>query len=184
MYFIPVYRYENVQKGRQREFHQFGIECLGSDQDMSDVETIDLANNILNRLNLKNNKDIVLHINSIGCAKCREEYKKVLKEYLDSNIENYCDDCVRRNDTNILRVLDCKNTKCKSMNKKAPKITDYLCEDCRASYENILEYVNNLENREIVEDPYLVRGLDYYNGIVYEFISKEDGLTILRWRKI
>ena len=173
-YHMPMYRYENVQKGRQREFNQIGAEVFGASSYMADVETIDMINSLLKRLNIK---DIELNINSIGCPNCRKEYIKSLKEYIKPNLDNYCSTCKSRFEKNPMRILDCKEERCKNLNKNAPTILDYLCDECKEHFENVK---NMLEEMEITYkiDSNIVRGLDYYTKTVFEFVSKIDGLTV------
>ena len=104
-YHMPMYRYENVQKGRQREFNQLGAEAFGADSYMADVETIEMVEDLFKELNIK---DIELNINSIGCSICRKEYIHALKEYIKPNLDKYCDTCKSRFDKNPMRILDCK----------------------------------------------------------------------------
>lgn len=174
-YGITAYRYENVQKGRLREFHQIGAEVIGTENFMADVELITMANEIFNTLNIKN---IKLEINSIGCPTCRAKYQQVLKEYIKENIEHYCGDCKNRLEKNPMRILDCKASICKEKNEDAPVIVDYLCDDCKAHFENVKEYLNEC-NIQFEINPKIVRGLDYYTKTVFEFIDEEDGLTVL-----
>jgi len=174
-YGITAYRYENVQKGRLREFHQIGAEVIGTENFMADVELITMANEIFNTLNIKN---IKLEINSIGCPNCRAKYQQVLKEYIKENIEHYCGDCKNRLEKNPMRILDCKVSICKEKNENAPVIVDYLCDDCKAHFENVKEYLNEC-NIQFEINPKIVRGLDYYTKTVFEFIDEEDGLTVL-----
>ena len=174
-YKMSMYRYENVQKGRQREFNQIGVELFGSDSYMADVEIIQMCNKFFEKLNIK---DIELNINSIGCPKCREKYKEALKEYIRPNLDKYCDTCKTRFEKNPMRILDCKEEICKKLNQKAPRILDYLCEDCKIHFENVKNALNELGISYKV-DSNIVRGLDYYTKTVFEFVSKIDGLTVL-----
>ena len=174
-YLIPIYRYENVQKGRQREFNQIGLEYFGSDRPEADFEVIYLAFEILKKLGISN--DTVLKINSIGCPVCREKYKQKLKEVLKEKINSYCDDCKRRYDTNILRVLDCKDKHDKKENEKLPSILDYLCDDCKKHFENLKKLLESSNVKFEIDDK-IVRGLDYYTRTVFEILDK-DGLAIL-----
>lgn len=176
MYFLPMYRYENVQKGRQREFNQFGVELLQSPNSIADYEVIKLAINMLIELGIAK-EDYILKINSIGCELCRTEYKVVLKEYVENNLDEYCTDCQRRKDTNILRVLDCKIEKCKNLNRNAPSILDYLCDDCKDHFDQLILYLEN-DELEYEIDNMIVRGLDYYNRTVFE-IQSNDEIAIL-----
>ena len=174
-YKMSMYRYENVQKGRQREFNQIGVELFGSDSYMADVEIIQMCNKFFEKLNIK---DIELNINSIGCPKCREAYKEALKEYIRPNLNKYCDTCKTRFDKNPMRILDCKEETCKKLNQNAPKILDYLCEECKIHFEKLKSALNELGIKYKV-DSNIVRGLDYYTKTVFEFVSKIDGLTVL-----
>ena len=174
-YKMSMYRYENVQKGRQREFNQIGVELFGSDSYMADVEIIQMCNKFFGKLNIK---DIELNINSIGCPKCRESYKEALKEYIRPNLDKYCDTCKTRFEKNPMRILDCKEETCKKLNQNAPRILDYLCEDCKTHFENVKNALNELGITYKV-DSNIVRGLDYYTKTVFEFVSKIDGLTVL-----
>ena len=174
-YKMSMYRYENVQKGRQREFNQIGVELFGSDSYMADVEIIQMCNKFFEKLNIK---DIDLNINSIGCPKCRESYKEALKKYIRPNLDKYCDTCKTRFDKNPMRILDCKEETCKKLNENAPRILDYLCEECKTHFENVKNALNELGITYKV-DSNIVRGLDYYTKTVFEFVSKIDGLTVL-----
>ena len=174
-YHMPMYRYENVQKGRQREFNQIGVELFGSNSYMADVETIDMANTFMEKLNIK---DFEININSIGCTKCRKDYIEALKAYIKPNLNRYCDTCKTRFEKNTMRILDCKDAKCKELNSNAPIILDYLCEECKKHFENVKNGLTTLGiNYKI--DSSIVRGLDYYSKTVFEFVSKIDGLTVL-----
>ena len=174
-YNMAMYRYENVQKGRLREFHQIGLELVGSDSYLADVETILIGKRIFDTLGIKNVK---VNINSIGCPKCRGEYQKVLREFIGKNIDQYCDDCKSRFEKNPMRILDCKQEKCKSFNVGAPRMIDYLCEECKEHFENVKNSLNE-QNINYEIDSEIVRGLDYYTKTVFEFIDEKSGLTVL-----
>lgn len=174
-YHMPMYRYENVQKGRQREFNQLGAETFGAESYMADVEIIEMIQTLFEKLNIK---DIELNINSIGCNTCRKEYIQALKEYIKPNLDKYCDTCKTRFNKNPMRILDCKENKCKELNINAPKILDYLCEDCSKHFENVKKMLEELDIKYKI-DFNIVRGLDYYTKTVFEFVSKIDGLTVL-----
>lgn len=174
-YNMAMYRYENVQKGRLREFHQIGAEIIGSSSYLVDVETITMANDIFKKLNIP---DIELNINSIGCPKCRAKYQEALKEFINPNLEKYCDTCKSRFIKNPMRILDCKERTCKELNKGAPIILDYLCEECREHFEQVKNMLEKL-GIEYKIDPGIVRGLDYYTKTVFEFVSKKEGYTVL-----
>ena len=175
-YKMPVFRYENVQKGRDREFNQIGCEIIGSNSYLADVEIISVAYSILDKLNLSSK--IELNINSIGCSTCRKEYQKALKEFIGNNLDSYCDTCKTRFEKNPMRILDCKEEKCKKLNEGAPIILDYLCNECKEHFENVKNALNDLGIKYRI-DAGIVRGLDYYTKTVFEFISKEEEYTII-----
>ena len=170
-YIASVFRYEKPQNGRLREHHQFGVECYGSDSPSADAEVIALAHSFLSEVGLDS---LELNINSIGCPKCRAEYNAALKAYIGENLQNMCGQCRQRFDKNPLRILDWKEEACKAITAKAPKITDYLCEDCNAHFEK----VQNLLSKQGITykvNPGIVRGLDYYTRTVFEFVSTDIG---------
>ena len=174
-YNMGMYRYENVQKGRLREFHQIGAELIGSKSYLADVDTILMANNIFEELNIPN---IKLTINSIGCPKCRSEYQKILREFIGKNLDKYCDTCKTRFEKNPMRILDCKEKGCKELNIGAPMMIDYLCDECKDHFENVKSMLN-VAGLKFEIDPGIVRGLDYYTKTVFEFIDEKSGLTVL-----
>lgn len=168
-YFTPALRYENVQKGRLREHHQFGIEAFGSKGPSIDAEVISLAMRVYRELGVNN---IELNINSIGCEKCRKKYNDALKKYLLDRYDELCDTCKTRFEKNPLRILDCKIDGKKDIIKNAPKILDYLCDDCREHFEGLKKYLTAL-GIEFKVDPLIVRGLDYYTKTVFEIINND-----------
>lgn len=170
-YIASVFRYEKPQNGRLREHHQFGTEMFGSELPKADVEVISLAYTFLKNAGLK---DIALNINSIGCKACRAEFNKALKEYIGANLENMCATCKSRFDKNPLRILDCKEERCKVITAQAPRIIDYLCDDCKAHFEEVQKGLTALDIPFTV-NPGIVRGLDYYTRTVFEFISTDIG---------
>lgn len=174
-YKMPMFRYENVQKGRYREFNQIGAELIGSASYLADIEMISMADNFLKKLGLE---DVYLTINSIGCPECRAKYQEALKEFISKNINEYCDTCKSRFDKNPMRILDCKEKRCKELNQGAPVILDYLCDECKTHFENVKKGLDEL-NINYVVDSSIVRGLDYYTKTVFEFISKRDGYAVL-----
>ena len=174
-YNMAMYRYENVQKGRLREFHQIGAEMFEASSYLADVEMIVMASEVFKSLNIPN---VLLTINSIGCPECRKKYQEALREFIRPNLENYCDTCKTRFEKNPMRILDCKEKTCKNLNKGAPIILDYLCEECKNHFESVKSMLTSLEI-EYVVDPGIVRGLDYYTKTVFEFISKDEGYTVL-----
>jgi len=165
----PLFRYERPQKGRYRQFHQFDFEIFGDKSPASDALMIQLFANLLENLGLKNWE---IEVNSIGCKECRSGYKRKLKSFLKANQRKLCADCKKRLQKNPLRVLDCKEEKCQRVKKLAPKITEYLCEECQKHYEKLIGYLKEM-NLPFVENPYLVRGLDYYTRTVFEFVPAE-----------
>lgn len=169
-YITPAYRYERPQAGRLREFHQFGIEVFGSSAPATDAEVIFAASSFLNKLGVKTR----LELNSIGCKVCRSEYNKALKEYFMPNLDKMCPTCQTRFDKNPLRMLDCKEEGCKVYTKDAPKIVDYLCEDCSKHFAEVKSLLDE-GGVEYTVNPYIVRGLDYYSRTVFEFVSTEIG---------
>ncbi len=169
-YFSPVFRYERPQAGRLREHHQFGVEFYGSNAPETDAEVILLAYSVLTRLGLK----VKLNINSMGCPECRKKYNDALKAYLKDNFDGLCSTCKSRFDTNPLRILDCKEEKCKELVKNAPKITDYICDDCSAHFEK-LKALLDVSGLDYSVNPLIVRGLDYYTKTVFEFVTTELG---------
>ena len=174
-YNMAMYRYENVQKGRLREFHQIGAELIGSSSYLADVDVILMANQIFKALDIPN---IELNINSIGCLVCRSNYQKALKEFIGEKFDLYCDTCKTRFDKNPMRILDCKEKRCKEFNQGAPMMIDYLCDECKEHFENVKEVLNTA-NIEYKIDPGIVRGLDYYTKTVFEFVDTNSGLTAL-----
>ncbi|MBQ7948296.1 MAG: histidine--tRNA ligase, partial [Clostridia bacterium] len=169
-YIIPAFRYERPQAGRLREFHQFGVEVYGSASAQTDAETIFTADTLLKKLGLQ----IKLYINSIGCPTCRAAYNKALKEFFEPHLNELCGDCKTRFEKNPLRLLDCKEDGCKKINADAPKILDYLCDDCSAHFEEVKACLT-LAGVEYEIDPRIVRGLDYYTRTVFEFVSTSIG---------
>lgn len=174
-YMMPMYRYENVQKGRYREFRQIGAEIIGTASYKADVELIAMADQIIKKFNIPG---VTLNINSIGCPTCRAKYQEALKEFIGKNLEQYCDTCKTRFEKNPMRILDCKEKKCKELNQGAPIILDYLCEECSTHFENVKKALEKL-NINYVIDAGIVRGLDYYTKTVFEFVSETEGYTVL-----
>lgn len=170
-YISSIFRYEKPQNGRLREHHQFGVECYGSDSPSADAEVISLASTFLRRAGLS---ELELNLNSIGCPTCRAEYNRALKEYIGANLHNMCGQCQARFEKNPLRILDCKEEKCKQITQNAPKITDYLCDDCRAHFDEVQRILTELGIAFKV-NPGIVRGLDYYTRTVFEFVSTDIG---------
>ncbi len=166
-YNIPCFRYENKQKGRLREFHQFGIELFGAAEPSADAEVISLALLFLDRVGLK---DLSVNINSIGCPECRREYNERLREYFRPHLDTLCSTCRSRFERNPLRILDCKSEVCQGIAKGAPKLPDHICGDCRAHFERLKEELDVMGIKYNI-DSSIVRGLDYYTKTVFEIIS-------------
>lgn len=171
----PMFRYERPQAGRQRQFHQVGVEMFGIKEPTADAEAILLAVNYLKSLGLN---DLEVEINSLGCPKCREEYKRKIKEVLKPEFDNLCEDCQNRYEKNPLRLLDCKVETCKEIFAK-PEIqkviqSDFICDECAEHYATLKTYLDKLEV-PYVENKLLVRGLDYYNRTVFEIKSNNLG---------
>ena len=133
-YFTSCYRYEKPQAGRLREFHQFGVECFGTQSPAADAEMISLASEIFGFLGIT---DLQLELNSIGCPTCRAEYHKALKEYFETKKDQLCSTCLGRLERNPMRILDCKSPVCSEIAKDAPKVIDYICDDCREHFESV-----------------------------------------------
>ena len=170
-YITPCFRYERPQAGRQRQFHQFGIEVLGSDGPSVDAEVISLAVQFFNEMGLKN---LSVNINSVGCPTCREEYNRKLKEYLDKKVDVLCETCLERKDKNPMRVIDCKNPHCKENLQDIPFMIDHLCEDCKDHFDKLQTYLKEMDINYVV-DKTIVRGLDYYKKTAFEIIANDIG---------
>lgn len=166
-YFVSCYRYEKPQAGRLREFHQFGLECYGTQSPAADAELICAAQSIFDRLGIK---QLRLEINSIGCPACRAEYHKALKEYFYGYKDELCETCNSRLEKNPMRILDCKSPVCSKIAQGAPKITDYLCDECKEHFASVQKYLD-AAGVEYTVNPTIVRGLDYYTKTVFEFVT-------------
>jgi histidyl-tRNA synthetase len=170
-YLGPMFRYEKPQKGRYRQFHQYGIEAIGSLDPSLDVEVIAFAWTLVSELGLGG---LSLRLNSIGCEKDRDSYRAALREHFADAIGPMCADCQRRYDDNPLRILDCKEPVCRPHIEDAPGSVDFLCDDCAAHFTAVRELLDRLGlSYEI--DPRLVRGLDYYTRTVFELLSADLG---------
>lgn len=166
-YNVPCFRYENKQKGRLREFHQFGIEAFGSKGPEIDAEVVTLAITFLNKVGLT---DLSVNINSIGCPECRKKYSEALRDYLRPKYDEFCDTCKGRFERNPLRILDCKSEICQGLSEDAPRLLDYICDDCREHFESFKKALSNM-GVDYTIDSGIVRGLDYYTKTVFEIIS-------------
>lgn len=165
----PVFRHDNPQAGRLRQFHQINVESLGDENAATDAELIFLAYKILDGLGLKN---LNVRINSIGDSNCRPQYIKALKDYYRTRNKKLCGKCRNRLKTNVLRLLDCTEVSCKEVSKEAPQIVDYLDEECKLHFKKVLEFLDEIELPYFL-DSRLVRGLDYYTRTVFEIWPEE-----------
>ena len=170
-YITPCFRYERPQSGRQRQFHQFGVEAIGSDTPSLDAEVISLAMQFLGEAGLK---DLTVSINSVGCPVCREEYNQLLKDYLAAKADVLCDLCNDRRDKNPMRVIDCKNETCQANIVDIPLMADHLCENCKDHFSQLKQYLDEMDINYVV-DKKIVRGLDYYKRTAFEIISNDLG---------
>ena len=171
-YFGPMFRYERPQKGRLRQFHQFGVELLGISSSMGDLEVISLANNFLKSLKLDNK--IELKINSLGDTDSRLNYRKVLVDYLNDFKKELSEDSIKRLKENPLRILDSKNPSDQAILIKAPDVLNYLNEFSKDRFEEVCDGLDSL-NIVYKIDKNLVRGLDYYCHTAFEFITDQLG---------
>lgn len=170
-YIGGCYRYEKPQAGRLREFHQFGVECVGAKSPNADAEVIALAKQVLDNIGIEK---ISLEINSIGCPECRKKYQAALKEYFRKNIDTLCETCKDRLERNPMRILDCKSPICKDLCKSAPVVIDYLCDECENHFAQVRKHLDAAGIKYTV-NPHIVRGLDYYTRTVFEFVSGDIG---------
>ncbi len=168
-YYGSMFRYERPQKGRFRQFHQFGVESFGEPSVYEDAAIILLAKEILDHFEI----GYTLKINSLGCPTCLPPYRQKLVKFLQSH-EDICDDCKRRRDLNPIRTLDCKNPHCQEIYKEAPKLLNHLCSECQREFDKLQELLRN-EGVDFEIDEHLVRGLDYYTRTAFEFVSTELG---------
>jgi len=169
-YYGPMFRYERPQKGRLREFHQFGCESFGEASVYEDFTIITMISQIFNELGI----GFDLQLNSLGCPTCMPPYKKSLVSFLTDIKEELCEDCNRRIGTNPIRVLDCKNQTCQSLLVNSPKLINNLCEECDTDFKKLTELLDKA-NISYEVDTNLVRGLDYYNKTAFEFVSNDIG---------
>ncbi len=169
-YYGPMFRYERPQKGRFRQFHQFGVESFGIQSHFEDANIILMTKEILDFFGI----NYTLKLNSLGCPTCMTPYRKTLIDFLDSVHNTLCEDCHRRKETNPIRVFDCKNEHCQTALKPAPRLNQHLCQSCDTHFSALRDI---LDDQKIAYelDPNLVRGLDYYNQTAFEFISGDLG---------
>lgn len=173
MYAGPMFRAERPQKGRQRQFNQIGIECLGAEDPSVDAEGIIMLMRFFAAIGIPVEATRLL-VNSMGCERCRPAYRDAVKAYMDAHADELCDECKRRAEINPLRAFDCKNPGCAAVMEDAPKITERLCDDCRDHYAAVKTYLGGAD-LAFVEDPKLVRGLDYYTRTVFE-VQVSEGM--------
>jgi histidyl-tRNA synthetase len=166
-YFGSMFRQERPQKGRLRQFHQFGIEAIGSADPSLDAEMIQMAVRICHDVAIT---DFKLHLNSIGCPVCRPVHRDKLLEFMRGKVGDLCEDCKTRYMRNPLRMFDCKKKECTDQLAGAPVMIDYLCQECRTHYDQVKSYLKELQV-DYLEDPRLVRGLDYYTKTAFEIKS-------------
>jgi histidyl-tRNA synthetase len=167
-----MFRYERPQKGRMRQFHQINCECLGAKEPHADAEVITMLMQFLTRLGIK---DLTVSLNSLGCKECRPSYREALHAFLQTlDKKQLCGDCLRRMDSNPMRVLDCKIHECQALLENAPKVMDYNCENCRQHIATV-ERLLKASRVNYIMNPRLVRGLDYYNRTTFEVLSGSIG---------
>jgi len=167
----PMFRRERPQKGRYRQFYQINAEVFGIESPYIDAQLIYMLTVFFHRLHITG---LEVHLNSLGCPACRPAFKKALSEMLTTNSGNLCSDCLRRKDTNPLRVLDCKQSGCQAVVENAPAITDYLCDDCASHFSTVKTALDQMAVPYVVT-PRLVRGLDYYTRTAFEIQTAELG---------
>lgn len=170
-YLTSCFRYEKPQAGRLREFHQFGVEMVGSATPAADAQTIAVAKTIFDSLGITG---LELEINSIGCPECRARYHEALKAYFRGHFEELCETCRERLDKNPMRILDCKSPVCSELAKDAPVVLDYICDDCKTHFEGLKKHLDAM-GIDYQVNPTIVRGLDYYTRTVFEFVATGIG---------
>lgn len=174
LYYIgPMFRHERPQKGRYRQFHQIGVEVLGSGHPAIEAEVIEMLERFFQELDLP---ELDLLVNSVGCGHCRPAYVELLRKELKKHASQWCAQCGHRAQTNPLRVLDCKEPQCQPLIKELPAIEDHLCEECRQHFARFRSYLD-LQQITYKVDPRLVRGLDYYVRTTFEMVSDRLGPT-------
>lgn len=170
-YYGPMFRYDRPQAGRQRQFYQMGIEIFGSSAPLADVEVIKFTADFFRKAGFNN---LNLHLNSVGCRVCRPSYHESLRAFVKPKLSFFCRDCQRRAESNPMRLLDCKEEKCRELMEDPPRMEDFLCSSCRDHFEEVKKLLSSL-NVPFELDPRLVRGLDYYTSTAFEFISPALG---------
>ncbi len=170
-YIGPMFRSERPQAGRMRQFHQIGVESIGSRSPLMDAEIMLLLNEILSKSKVKN---YTFKINNLGCDKCQPCYKNILKKTIKPHLGKLCSDCKKRYNLNVLRILDCKNESCTKIISNLPIMADYLCPDCKQHFEKLRKLIGKFKIPSEI-DTHLVRGLDYYTGATFEVVAKNLG---------
>ncbi len=170
-YIGPMFRYERPQAGRQRQFHQAGVEAFGSADPLLDAEVIVMAVKLFNSLGLTG---LRVNLNSVGCGKCQPGYRQAVQDYFRSHIGGMCADCQERLETNPMRILDCKEAACQKVIAAAPASASHLCEECDAHFKKLLNYLDAAKV-EYQRSDRLVRGLDYYTKTAFEVVSSQLG---------
>jgi histidyl-tRNA synthetase len=170
-YYGPMFRRERPQKGRLRQFYQFGVEVFGNEAPLTDAHTIYVLSEFLKKINLQN---VVIELNSVGCDNCRPVFERALKTYFSGKKEYLCNDCKLRLEKNPLRILDCKREGCKALKNESPSVLEYLCEDCKEYHFQVKKFLGYF-NVKFIENRFMVRGLDYYTRTVFEAVSEGLG---------
>lgn len=167
-YITPCYRYEKPQAGRLREHHQFGVEIFGANSLASDIETILIATDFYKAFGI----NPTINLNFLGCNECKAKYKDIVRNFATPHLPDMCDDCNKRHESNPLRILDCKSTICQGIMAEAPKMNECLCEKCKTKFDDIKKMLASLGIKYNI-NPKLVRGLDYYTDLVFEFVDED-----------
>ncbi|MDY0189974.1 MAG: histidine--tRNA ligase [Desulfuromonas sp.] len=170
-YMGPMFRYERPQKGRYRQFHQIGAEIIGIDDPRIDAQVLAMLSHYFDTVGIK---DVSLQINSLGCPKCRPNYRATLIEYLEQRHDQLCPDCQRRGSSNPLRVLDCKVKGCQEATTDAPSILDHLCPECATHFSAVQQHLDLLGTTYQINNR-MVRGLDYYTKTTFEMVTNSLG---------
>ena len=170
-YFGPMYRYEQPQKGRKREFYQIGVELLGAETPLADAEVLMLLEQLFLKVGVT---DTNLEINSLGCKNCRPDYIKAIQKFLKGKLNKFCDDCQKRSQKNPLRILDCKKEGCRKLTEDIPLVSDFWCVECHQHFREVrgLLLAGHVKFKE---NPRIVRGLDYYCRTTFEVLSDRLG---------
>jgi len=165
-YIAPIFRYERPQAGRYRQHHQVGVEAIGAPGPDADAEVIALGRHLLDELGVSGGR---LEINSVGCPECRAAYRRALQQALRSALAELCENCRRRYEHNPMRILDCKEERCRELTADAPRILDHLCGDCRRHFDGLQEHLRTFGLEHQI-NPHIVRGLDYYTRTAFEIV--------------